>query len=68
MSSVANRAKIAAWRVKQGMPKMEAMLRYADECDRQLRVYGTRDTGDGNRGAGVGINTGGMSTPTSSLL
>ena len=65
-SSVADRAKIAAWRAKRGMSKSEAMSRYAEECDRQLRVYGTRDGGDGNVGVGVGV--GGASTPTSSTM
>lgn len=63
-SSVADRAKIAAWRAKRGMSKSEAMSRYADECDRQLRVYGTRDGGD----VGVGVGVGGASTPTSSTM
>eukprot|EP00578_Thalassiosira_sp_NH16_P030718 CAMPEP_0181078260 /NCGR_PEP_ID=MMETSP1071-20121207/1389_1 /TAXON_ID=35127 /ORGANISM="Thalassiosira sp., Strain NH16" /LENGTH=226 /DNA_ID=CAMNT_0023159559 /DNA_START=137 /DNA_END=817 /DNA_ORIENTATION=+ len=42
-SSVADKAKMAAWRSKRGMSQADAMAAYVDECDRQLRVYGTRD-------------------------
>lgn len=45
--SVADRAKIAAWRTKQGMTKSDAMARYVEECDRQQQVYGTMTDGDG---------------------
>eukprot|EP00581_Thalassiosira_minuscula_P011532 CAMPEP_0183712180 /NCGR_PEP_ID=MMETSP0737-20130205/7385_1 /TAXON_ID=385413 /ORGANISM="Thalassiosira miniscula, Strain CCMP1093" /LENGTH=414 /DNA_ID=CAMNT_0025940759 /DNA_START=99 /DNA_END=1339 /DNA_ORIENTATION=+ len=39
--SVAEKAKLSAWRTKRGMSREEAMSRYGEECDRQLRVYGT---------------------------
>ncbi|KAL3768321.1 hypothetical protein ACHAWU_006703 [Discostella pseudostelligera] len=45
-SSVADKAKLAAWRTKRGMTQAEAMQRYVEECDRQLRIYGTRDNND----------------------
>eukprot|EP00579_Thalassiosira_antarctica_P019766 CAMPEP_0201975948 /NCGR_PEP_ID=MMETSP0904-20121228/55541_1 /ASSEMBLY_ACC=CAM_ASM_000553 /TAXON_ID=420261 /ORGANISM="Thalassiosira antarctica, Strain CCMP982" /LENGTH=357 /DNA_ID=CAMNT_0048526881 /DNA_START=86 /DNA_END=1155 /DNA_ORIENTATION=- len=41
--SVSDKAKIAAWRSKRGMMQDDAMGRYGDECNRQLRIYGTRD-------------------------
>ncbi|EED93148.1 acyl-coa binding protein, partial [Thalassiosira pseudonana CCMP1335] len=39
-ASVADKAKIAAWRNKRGMSQADAMQRYVEECDRQIRVYG----------------------------
>lgn len=45
--SIADRAKIVAWRTKQGMTKSDAMTRYVEECDRQQQVYGTMADGDG---------------------
>lgn len=42
-SSVADKAKLNAWNGKRGMTKVDAMVKYIQECDRQLRVYGTRD-------------------------
>eukprot|EP00584_Thalassiosira_punctigera_P010383 CAMPEP_0172528052 /NCGR_PEP_ID=MMETSP1067-20121228/2567_1 /TAXON_ID=265564 ORGANISM="Thalassiosira punctigera, Strain Tpunct2005C2" /NCGR_SAMPLE_ID=MMETSP1067 /ASSEMBLY_ACC=CAM_ASM_000444 /LENGTH=401 /DNA_ID=CAMNT_0013311907 /DNA_START=91 /DNA_END=1296 /DNA_ORIENTATION=- len=44
----ADRAKLCAWRGKRGMGREDAMAAYMDECERQLRVYGTRGD-DGRR-------------------
>lgn len=56
LSSVADRAKIAAWRTKRGIDQADAMARYVEECDRQLSVYGTRD-GDGNSSGGASTSS-----------
>jgi len=39
-NSVSDKAKYQAWRGKQGISQDEAMARYIEECDRQIRVYG----------------------------
>jgi len=41
-SSVADKAKFTAWRNKRGIPSVEAMRLYINECDRQTRVYGNK--------------------------
>ncbi|KAL3769346.1 hypothetical protein ACHAW5_008774 [Stephanodiscus triporus] len=56
LSSVADRAKVAAWRTKRGMDQADAMARYVEECDRQLSVYGTRDS-DGNSSGGASTSS-----------
>lgn len=62
-ASVADRAKASAWQAKRGMSQSDAMARYVDECDRQRRIYGTRD-GDGDGGGGGGSS---MGSSTSSV-
>lgn len=57
-SSVADRAKIAAWRTKRGTARVDAMARYIDECDRQLRTYGSRDADSASGGSGRRSPTG----------
>ena len=47
-SSVADKAKLTAWRSKRGMSQGDAMSAYIAECDRQLKVYGTRDSTSGS--------------------
>jgi len=46
-ASVADRAKMNAWRSKRGMTPAEAMATYCTECDRQFRVYGTAPDDEG---------------------
>eukprot|EP01082_Thalassiosira_pseudonana_P012891 g12639.t1 g12639 contig6:2325060-2326593(+) len=58
-ASVADKAKIAAWRNKRGMSQADAMQRYVEECDRQIRVYGSRDAGASSPASVNGINGGG---------
>ena len=43
-ASVADKAKISAWRLKRGLSQSEAMIQYVAECDRQIRVYGTKES------------------------
>jgi len=45
---VADKAKLTAWRSKRGMSQADAMSAYITECDRQLKVYGTRDSTSGS--------------------
>lgn len=40
-SSLADRAKLKAWRSKRGMTQEEAMLAYIMEANRQMQLYGT---------------------------
>mmetsp|Transcript_27615 Transcript_27615/g.59354 ORF Transcript_27615/g.59354 Transcript_27615/m.59354 type:complete len:441 (-) Transcript_27615:138-1460(-) len=56
-SSVGDKAKLNAWRGKRGMSREDAMVRYGEECERQLRVYGTR--GDGGSVASATGSVGG---------
>uniref|UniRef100_A0A7S2E1J9 ACB domain-containing protein n=1 Tax=Helicotheca tamesis TaxID=374047 RepID=A0A7S2E1J9_9STRA len=74
-ASVADKAKMNAWRTKRGMTQVEAMSRYVSECDRQLRVYGSKSssttapTGDAfssasDTPAGGGGRGSGTRTPT----
>ncbi|KAL7437400.1 hypothetical protein ACHAXH_008684 [Discostella pseudostelligera] len=65
-SSVADKAKLAAWRTKRGMTQAEAMQRYVEECDRQLRIYGTRDNND-NDGT-VSASASSASTSSGALI
>lgn len=46
-ASVADKAKLSAWRSKRGMSQTNAMATYVHECDRQLKVYGTRNNNGG---------------------
>lgn len=39
---VAEKAKWSAWRSKSGLSQAESMSRYIAECDRQVRVYGSK--------------------------
>jgi hypothetical protein len=57
LSSLANRAKIAAWRAKQGMLKAEVMERYVGKCNRQLCTYSTRNAAGGSGGSGSASRT-----------
>ena len=41
-NSVADKANLNAWRGKLGMSQQDAMEAYVRECDRQVRLYGTR--------------------------
>ncbi|KAL7484618.1 hypothetical protein ACHAW6_010254 [Cyclotella cf. meneghiniana] len=52
-ASVADKAKLSAWRSKRGLSQSDAMQQYVNECDRQIRVYGTRDAGETNGGASM---------------
>lgn len=45
---MADKAKLTAWRNKRGMSQADAMSAYISECDRQLKVYGTRDSSGGS--------------------
>ena len=38
--SMADKAKFNAWKSKRGMTQEHAMMRYSEECERQLRLYG----------------------------
>jgi len=38
----AEKAKWQAWKTKAGLSQAEAMSRYITECDRQIRVYGSK--------------------------
>mmetsp|Transcript_12820 Transcript_12820/g.26152 ORF Transcript_12820/g.26152 Transcript_12820/m.26152 type:complete len:357 (-) Transcript_12820:45-1115(-) len=38
----AEKAKWTAWKTKAGLSQAEAMSRYISECDRQIRVYGSK--------------------------
>jgi len=49
--SVANKAKLSAWMSKRGLAQGDAMTAYVEECDRQLRVYGSRDNTNGSEQA-----------------
>jgi len=40
-ASQPEKAKFQAWKAKKGTPQQEAMRLYIQECDRQLRMYGT---------------------------
>ncbi len=40
--SGADKAKFEAWKTKRGLTQAEAMSRYISECERQLRVYGSK--------------------------
>ena len=40
-ASQPEKAKFQAWKSKKGIPQQEAMRLYIQECDRQLRVYGS---------------------------
>jgi acyl-CoA-binding protein len=39
-----DKAKWNAWKSKAGVSRGEAMQRYIDECDRQVRIYGSKGT------------------------
>ena len=45
-ASVADKAKLSAWRGKRGISQSDAMRQYVNECERQIRVYGTKTDGD----------------------
>lgn len=47
-ASVADRAKLSAWRAKRGLAQSDAMQRYVAECDRQIQIYGTKADGNTN--------------------
>eukprot|EP00580_Thalassiosira_gravida_P020470 CAMPEP_0201680382 /NCGR_PEP_ID=MMETSP0494-20130426/50568_1 /ASSEMBLY_ACC=CAM_ASM_000839 /TAXON_ID=420259 /ORGANISM="Thalassiosira gravida, Strain GMp14c1" /LENGTH=285 /DNA_ID=CAMNT_0048164101 /DNA_START=323 /DNA_END=1180 /DNA_ORIENTATION=+ len=61
-SSVGDKAKLNAWRGKRGMSREDAMMRYGEECERQLRAYGTRGDG-GSVGGSAGGSAGTASSP-----
>jgi len=64
-ASVADKAKLTAWRSKMGLSQQDAMEAYVVECERQVQLYGTRD--DGSRSsAGGGGNSGSGATTSSS--
>ncbi|KAL7499841.1 hypothetical protein ACHAWT_010267 [Skeletonema menzelii] len=51
-ASVADKAKLNAWRTKMGLSQQDAMEAYVVECERQVQLYGTRD--DGSRSSSAG--------------
>eukprot|EP00569_Conticribra_weissflogii_P004371 CAMPEP_0171343504 /NCGR_PEP_ID=MMETSP0878-20121228/17326_1 /TAXON_ID=67004 /ORGANISM="Thalassiosira weissflogii, Strain CCMP1336" /LENGTH=379 /DNA_ID=CAMNT_0011846463 /DNA_START=36 /DNA_END=1175 /DNA_ORIENTATION=+ len=66
-ASVADKAKLTAWRNKRGLSQAEAMHQYVSECDRQIRVYGTRGAADKssqNNDQGGGVAGEGSSSHT----
>lgn len=52
-ASVADKAKLNAWRTKMGLTQQDAMEAYVLECERQVQLYGTRDD-DGSRSSAGG--------------
>ena len=53
-ASVADKAKLNAWRTKMGLSQQDAMEAYVVECERQVQLYGTRDDGSRSSSAGGG--------------
>uniref|UniRef100_A0A7S4VFP5 ACB domain-containing protein n=2 Tax=Ditylum brightwellii TaxID=49249 RepID=A0A7S4VFP5_9STRA len=56
-ASVAEKAKMNAWRTKRGLSQVEAMSRYITECDRQIRVYGNKSASSAETAAGGGMRS-----------
>lgn len=50
-ASVADKAKLNAWRGKMGLSQQDAMEAYVVECERQVQLYGTRGGDDASSGA-----------------
>jgi len=63
-ASVADKAKLNAWRSKMGLSQQDAMEAYVVECERQVQLYGTRD--DGSRSSADGGGSGGAAATSSS--
>jgi len=61
-ASVADKAKLNAWRAKMGLSQQEAMEAYVVECERQVGLYGTRDDGSRSSAGGGGNSGSGAST------
>jgi diazepam-binding inhibitor (GABA receptor modulating acyl-CoA-binding protein) len=58
-ASVADKAKLNAWRAKMGLSQQDAMEAYVVECERQVGLYGTRDDDGSRSSAGGGGDSGG---------
>ncbi|KAL7509376.1 hypothetical protein ACHAXN_006379 [Cyclotella atomus] len=56
-ASVADKAKLSAWRSKRGLSQSEAMQLYVAECDHQIRIYGTKDATNGDGTPATGGNS-----------
>jgi hypothetical protein len=54
LSSLANRAKIAMWRAKRGLPNAEVMARNINKCNKQLWAYCTRKAAGSCGGGSLG--------------
>eukprot|EP00573_Skeletonema_grethae_P011892 CAMPEP_0201704548 /NCGR_PEP_ID=MMETSP0578-20130828/43100_1 /ASSEMBLY_ACC=CAM_ASM_000663 /TAXON_ID=267565 /ORGANISM="Skeletonema grethea, Strain CCMP 1804" /LENGTH=318 /DNA_ID=CAMNT_0048192595 /DNA_START=29 /DNA_END=981 /DNA_ORIENTATION=+ len=64
-ASVADKAKLSAWRAKMGLSQQDAMEAYVVECERQVHFYGMRED-DGSRSSAGGGGGSGATASSSS--